>query len=135
MSATMAVTSREIRGTLGANSVHLHRWAKAGLIRPERWNNNAHGGYAWPDWTWRMVALLRMSGSLHGSSVTAARRPIDTMRLVASVLAEHPDAPWVVIDDDGVALACYTACEVVAIHRRQTCTTVVAIPTLEEACS
>lgn len=128
MSATMAVRSGELRRSYGVEAVHLHRWHKAGLIRPTRpAGSHRAGGAIWPDWTWRMAALIR--GGL----------PVNhypTLRLVAEVLAECPDVPWVVIDEAGVAHACYDAAEVVAVHHRQTSiSVVVAIPTLEEACA
>lgn len=122
----MAVRSSELRHAYGIDHIYLYRWERAGLIHADRpATEYRQGGAIWPDWTWRMVALIRGGW--------AGQHP--TLRLVAKVLAEFPDVPWVVLSEDGVAHACYDASEVVAIHRRQTCTTVVAIPTLEEACA
>lgn len=135
----MTVKSGEITRTMGVPNTYLHRWERAGLISPilPGMRGGARGSRAsvWPDWTWRMVAVLRRPGSHAPSTLDGRHAWWGMLRKVALVLAEHPDVPWVVIDDDGVARACYTACEVVAIHRHRTCTTVVAIPTLEEACS
>lgn len=133
----MTATSSELVRGMGIPNTYLHRWERAGLITPVQ--RGARGGATgsrpavWPDWSWRMVALLRERGThppstMHGREVWRV-----TVRLVAGVLAEHPDVPWVVIDSYGAAHACYSAAEVVAVHRGQVCSTVVAIPSMVEA--
>lgn len=133
----MTVRSGDILRTYDLDSVYLWRWREAGIIHPEDPGYGRAGGQVWPDWTMRMVALIR-SRRLDGRHTchSAARTPMMLLREVSDLLAADPDLPFVVIGDDGTPRPASTAEEVVAIVRAQRIlTTVVAIPTFEEALS
>ena len=131
----MAVTSGELLKRFGMPSTYLHRWREEGFILPEMTAARRDLGAVWPDWTVRMVALLRATaGSWPFSEPRDGLRRREALCLVADVLAAHPAVPWVVLTGDGIAIPCWTAEDVATLHQGRICTTVIAIPSLEQAC-
>lgn len=128
MSTTMPIRSGELLELLDLSSAYLTRWRRAGFITPDLIEANRSRGAVWPDWTVRMCMLLRLELTSPGGNHTTH---LEMLRRVADVLAQHPDVPFVVIEEQGRARPAWSAAHAVAIHRRSTSlwTTIVAVPT------
>lgn len=127
----MAVTTAQIRRRLHLAGNQLTRWRDSGLIRPL---GRCHPG-AWPDWTLRMAALLKIEPGTPGAPETK-RAHTRMLQRTAVVLEQHPDVPFVVFVGDADPLPCWDD-ELVALamkraRRAGVLCTVVSPPMLED---
>lgn len=118
--------------------VYIHRWIANGFLRPieRRWGTYAgepgkgSHGHVLPDWTRRMVRLLRTVDLPRRNSESLTHRLLrDAADLMDQAEAgAQPGADWYVSVDGGPATAVDTASGVADLLRGATCATILAVP-------
>lgn len=117
------------------NSVDLFRWHRAGIVPAYSAGKGSGSRATWPAWSARVVALL-VDPAHESVGGTVRRAYLDLVRRAAVALAADPDAPWVVLGDDGRATVHHDAAAVVEALGPWQAPVVVSPPSLESvACS
>lgn len=111
-------------------SVTLLRWREAGILRTLERHSNHALGFAWPDWTPRMIRLaaLELGAPTAGRQPHGRRSLYDVLRHVAAELDLHPDAAFVTITTDDLVEAHLEADTVAHRCRAAGDVLIVAIP-------